>query len=231
MDFVLIHDAWHGGWVWQKLIAELEARGHRAVAPDLPISESMAQCVDAVVEVVETCEGSCCLVGHGWGGLVAAQVAERQHERIDRLIYLAAFAPTSNESLSSFEPINRASALRGGIDEVGDDLLLVRPTVAPQAMYADCHAEDVEEAIERLRPQHAGTFDAAVSVSADRLGNITKQYIECIEDQAVHISAQRTMAIKAGCFQINSLRTGHVPQLSAPVELTGFLVLSGPPAH
>jgi hypothetical protein len=34
--FVLIHGAWHGGWCWDKVIAELEARGHTAEAPTMP---------------------------------------------------------------------------------------------------------------------------------------------------------------------------------------------------
>ena len=26
--FSLVHGAWHGGWMWNRLRAELEARGH-----------------------------------------------------------------------------------------------------------------------------------------------------------------------------------------------------------
>jgi len=33
--FGLIHGAWHGAWCWERLIPELERRGHRAVAVDL----------------------------------------------------------------------------------------------------------------------------------------------------------------------------------------------------
>jgi pimeloyl-ACP methyl ester carboxylesterase len=34
--FALVHGAWHGGWCWDLLVDELEKRGHRSVAPDLP---------------------------------------------------------------------------------------------------------------------------------------------------------------------------------------------------
>jgi len=34
--FFLIHGAWQGAWVWQKLTPLIEAAGHAAVAVDLP---------------------------------------------------------------------------------------------------------------------------------------------------------------------------------------------------
>lgn len=34
--FALVHGAWHGGWRFAQLERELEARGRRTVAPDLP---------------------------------------------------------------------------------------------------------------------------------------------------------------------------------------------------
>src|SRR5690348_10831513 len=35
-NFVLIHGAWHGGWCWAAVINELDKRGDRAFAVDLP---------------------------------------------------------------------------------------------------------------------------------------------------------------------------------------------------
>jgi pimeloyl-ACP methyl ester carboxylesterase len=34
--FALVHGAWHGPWCWEHVQPELEARGHRVVAVDLP---------------------------------------------------------------------------------------------------------------------------------------------------------------------------------------------------
>ena len=34
--YVLIHGSWHGAWCWEKVVALLEERRHRVVAPDLP---------------------------------------------------------------------------------------------------------------------------------------------------------------------------------------------------
>ena len=35
-QFLLVHGAFHGAWCWRKTVAELEKRGHRAKAIDLP---------------------------------------------------------------------------------------------------------------------------------------------------------------------------------------------------
>ncbi len=37
--FVLVHGAWHAGACWQPLVDELERRGERVVAPDLPCED------------------------------------------------------------------------------------------------------------------------------------------------------------------------------------------------
>ena len=50
--FALVHGSWHGGWCWELMRAELAARGHTTVAPDLPITDPDAGAVayaDAVL--------------------------------------------------------------------------------------------------------------------------------------------------------------------------------------
>src|SRR3954471_22391695 len=37
--FALVHGAWHGKWCWERLVPELESRGHRAIAMDLPTDD------------------------------------------------------------------------------------------------------------------------------------------------------------------------------------------------
>jgi alpha-beta hydrolase superfamily lysophospholipase len=39
-SFLLIHGAWQGTWCWREIVDELQARGHRAVAIDLPAHEA-----------------------------------------------------------------------------------------------------------------------------------------------------------------------------------------------
>jgi pimeloyl-ACP methyl ester carboxylesterase len=34
-DFVLVHGAWQGSWVWERVAEKLRAAGHRVYAPSL----------------------------------------------------------------------------------------------------------------------------------------------------------------------------------------------------
>lgn len=65
--FGLVHGAWHGAWCWDLLAQELEARGHRAIAVDLPCEDSSAGCAEYAAAVVEALAGvgdDLVVVGH-----------------------------------------------------------------------------------------------------------------------------------------------------------------------
>lgn len=95
---VLIHGAWAGSWVWNRLTPLLRARGYRVITPDLPGSNacpsvpeeaSMDACVREVVTLTETVETPLFLLGHSGGGAVATQAAEVMNGRVSGVIFLA----------------------------------------------------------------------------------------------------------------------------------------------
>src|SRR5688572_33286323 len=84
--FTLIHGAWHGAWCWEPLVAELEGRGHRAMAVDLPCDDPTVTTIDNATQVVEALGDAdeVVVVGHSLGGIVApvvAQLRPRSEER------------------------------------------------------------------------------------------------------------------------------------------------------
>ena len=91
MMFALVHGAWHGGWAWNEVVAELEARGHRAVAPDLPCEDVDAGAGDYAQVVVDALGGerNAIVVGHSLGGVTIPLVSARMH------VYLSAFVPSA----------------------------------------------------------------------------------------------------------------------------------------
>jgi len=89
--FGLVHGAWHGGWCWQYLIPELEARGHRAVAMDLPTDDPQAgaeRYAAIVVRALDSFDEDVVLVGHSLAGLTIPVVASLRPVR--HLVYLCA---------------------------------------------------------------------------------------------------------------------------------------------
>ena len=76
--FALIHGGGHGGWCWELVIPELEARASSAVAPDLPIDDpgpGLAAYAQIVVRAIGDSVDDVVVVGHSLGGLVVPLVA------------------------------------------------------------------------------------------------------------------------------------------------------------
>ncbi|MEC7514519.1 MAG: alpha/beta fold hydrolase, partial [Pseudomonadota bacterium] len=91
--FVLVHGAWHGGWCWGRVAKLLRAEGHDVYTPTLTgladRSHLMAPTINLSTHVRDitnliTWEGlsDVVLVGHSYGGMVIAGVAEAVAERL-----------------------------------------------------------------------------------------------------------------------------------------------------
>lgn len=99
--YALIHGAGDVGWYWHLVENELRRRGHRTVAPDLPIENddaSLLHNAQVVVDAVEAIHdgGELVVVGHSYGGYIAPIVADRA--MADRLILVAAMIPRPGET-------------------------------------------------------------------------------------------------------------------------------------
>src|SRR4029077_1667552 len=81
-SFSLVHGAWHGGWCWDPVRAELEARGHVVHTPDLPC-EDVAAGVEEYAAAVPTAD---VVGGHSLGGLTIPFVDAHTHVFLTALI-------------------------------------------------------------------------------------------------------------------------------------------------
>ena len=93
---VLVHGAFHGGWCFDRLIPELDARGIPSRVVDLPFT-SAAEDEAATVAVVDELVASgepVVLLGHSFGGVVisgaAAVDADAGRPGVAHLVYLTA---------------------------------------------------------------------------------------------------------------------------------------------
>ena len=98
MTFVLIPGAGGEAWFWHRLVAELERRGHGAVAVDLPAgdeSAGWAEYADAVVAAARGVDDAV-LVAQSMGGFTAPLVCDRLPVRL--LVLLNAMIPVPGET-------------------------------------------------------------------------------------------------------------------------------------
>ncbi len=240
--YVLVHGAWHGAWCWRKVIPGLQERGHSVRTVDLPghgedttpISEVTLDAYTARVrELVEQLEKQrrepVVLVGHSMGGLVITQVAEEIPDALEGLIYLTAFLlPPGATLLETAQADSDALVLPNlevneerGFATLPDDRL-------KEIFYADCPAEDVLYAKSRLVAQALAPFATPLDYTEARFGRVPRSYIECSQDRAISLAAQRRMHAAVPCRRVETVESSHSPFFSQPEDLAALLHEMGP---
>jgi pimeloyl-ACP methyl ester carboxylesterase len=221
--FCLVHGAWHGGWCWDRLAPELEARGGKVVAPDLPCEDVDAG-VSVYADVVDAAlgdAGDVILVGHSLGGATIPLVAARRPVRA--LVYLCALVPTPGE------PISRAiadGALLPGFagstvkDELGRTYW-PDPAAAVHDLFHDAPPAAAVDAAARLRRQARAASREPCPL--DELPDMERICVVCRDDRAVSASWSRTAARDLLGVEPVELPGSHSPFLSRPAELAELL--------
>lgn len=123
---VFVHGAWGGGWQYSKIQPLLERAGHSVYRPTMTgLGErvhlagpevGLSTHIEDIVKVLEFEElHEVVLVGHSYGGMVIAGVAERVPERIGKLVYFDAILPRAGESAAGlFGDALDSMAVAGG---------------------------------------------------------------------------------------------------------------------
>lgn len=231
--FVLVHGGWNGGWCWEKVVPLLEEAGHEVEAPDLPglgddntpIPEiSLQSYADRITQVLDAQPEPVVLVGHSSGGVVISQAAEQRPDKVEMLVYLAAFLLRDGETLFSVGENDTGSLILPNLvmSEDGSSAT-IREDVIEEALLHDCSGEDAERAKSRFAPQALAPFATPLTLTEDNYGRIPRVYIETLQDRAVSPSFQKEMYENLPCQKVVSMDTSHSPFFSAPEELAGHL--------
>src|SRR3989442_956750 len=96
---VLVHGAWADASGWYDVTLALQARGYKVVAVQNSLF-SYAKDVETTKRVLDAQQGPIVVVGHSYGGAVITAAAGG-NPNIKALVYVAAFAPDSNEALGA----------------------------------------------------------------------------------------------------------------------------------
>lgn len=220
--FLLVHGSFHGPRCWDRLVAELGARGRRAVAVDLPSADPLAgydACTKVVGDALSNVDDAV-LVGHSYGGLLLPVVAS--HYEVARLVYLAAFVPVPGRSLMERSgepgaggPPPEALALHD------DGTASFSPEHAGDVFYGDCSDDDRAWAIANLRRQ--GLALAAEPCPITSMPAVPTDHVVLDDDRAIPPEWCRWMARELLGVEPHELRGGHSPFLAQPAVLADLL--------
>lgn len=230
--FILIHGSWHSAWNWHKAIPILESKGHKAIAIDLPgmgrdktpIQEvTLETSVEKICALIDRLDEKVILVGHSKNGIMISQAAEYRSEKIEKLIYLAAYLIPNGKTQSEYSAQDIEGVLKPYVTRFPElNAHTLQTEIYKEGLYHDCEDSITQMAKLLLSHEPVATGITTLELSEDKYGSIPRFYIECTEDKAVTPFIQKKMYTETICKKIYSLPTSHSPFFSKPEELSSL---------
>jgi pimeloyl-ACP methyl ester carboxylesterase len=224
--FVMVHGAYQGGWVWQRIVARLTAAGHSVFAPSLDgcaeRRHALRPGISTETHGAEIAEllffedlRDVVLVGTSSGGMVVCKAAELARERIGRLVFADALALFDGESISDI--VKRPTAVTTD--------LATGPSRedAANRMFASLDDATKAWALERYTPHPVAAMRDNVKLPSFWQQKWSAAVIWCSQAANPGEAHQRRAADRLGA-RWHELDTGHYPMVTAPDELTRLIV-------
>jgi putative intracellular protease/amidase len=227
--YILVHGAWADESAWGFVRNEL-AKNANVVVVNLPahgadntygVGIGLNDYVKTVTEAINKQSGKVILVGHSMAGQVISQVAENMPNKIDKLIYVAAYLPKNGENVSGItnkflnnKPIE--------VFEFNKDysLVSIKKEAIPNVVCADCpdYMKDVLVKYHRAEPTKGLNDNAKLST---KFATVPKYYISTKNDYAVPYALQQQMIKDNGTIKkVFEMTTSHLPFVVNPA---GFI--------
>lgn len=232
--FILIHGSWHSAWTWHKVVPLIEKAGHRAIAIDLPgmgrdktpIQEvKMKTTVGKICQLIDSIDGKVTLVGHSKNGIMISQAAEYRPDKIEKLVYLAAYLIPNGKTQREYSMQDTEGWLKPYVTQYPEtNSHTLQPEIYKEGLYHDCDDDITEMAKVLLGHEPVESGIAPLELTEENFGSVPRVYIECTEDRAVTPFIQRKMYTETPCEKIYSLPTSHSPFFSKPKELVDILL-------
>ncbi len=193
--FVLIHGAWHGGWCWRAVMSELERKGDRSFAPDLPghcgnpmdhAQVTLAAYVDYVARFIEERGlNDVVLAGHSLGGLTISGVAEKIPQRLKRVVFVSAMVIL--DGAMPAQELERVAPGRPGSRGIktGPHSVMVRPEDFPKYYIQDASPDLAGFVLAALVPQPTRVITEPSPFTGFRKLGLPTGYLICEDDLAM----------------------------------------------
>ncbi|MGG7575973.1 alpha/beta fold hydrolase [Streptomyces sirii] len=217
--FVLIPGAGGAAWYWHRVVPELRARGHEAVAVDLPGADESAglpEYTDAVVAAVGD-RDDVVLVGQSMGGFTAPMVCARVPVRL--LVLVNAMIPLPGETPGQWWGNTGAPAARVAAAEAGGYTTDFDPATY---FLHDVPTEIAAAGAEHERPEADVAFGQPCAV--ERWPDVATRVLAAAEDRFFPPEFQRRVARDRLGIDADEVPGGHLVALSRPVDLADRLI-------
>ena len=236
-DFILVHDAWHGAWVWQKVVELLEQakESHgvgQVLAPDLPghgrksFDEirriTQEHYLNAVVTPAQANRlADVVLVGHGFASTFLPQAALELGDSVKRVVFIAGMLPAEGRTAySTLSLPQRILVRRLRPSEKGVTL----PRLVFRRMLCNrLNGDLARELLSRLVPDPYLPWRVPASREGFA-GRFPVTYVLLTGDRAIPPRTQRRYARSLDSPEVVEMAAGHEVLLSQPADIAELLL-------
>jgi pimeloyl-ACP methyl ester carboxylesterase len=223
--FVLIHGAWHGGWVFDDAVNLLQAAGHTAEAPTYPGNKpgddrkniTFDQIVDSVVAVLKKQHAPVILVGHSSAGFVLQSAVPQAADKIERLVFYNTFLLPDGKSQFDMVPPEAAEGLSEAAKASPDNSVPVIPPFVRETLMANDTPAHQDAVIGKCVPQPFAIFTTPVHTAPFKALDIPTSVLFCKDDTSLPPGAFLGMAqSELGDFKLVEISGGHETVFTNP---------------
>jgi pimeloyl-ACP methyl ester carboxylesterase len=208
---VLVHGAFASPAGWDGVAAALHKDGYQTATPTLGLT-SVSDDVAIVRSTLDSIPGDKIVVGHSYGGFVITNAASGRSD-VRGLVYTAAYAPDSGETITSLSVGYAPGAFLAHLVFAPSFPFVI---VDPQ-FYAEDFAQDLNpklgaEITAQQRPTSLGLFGTPSGAAAWHA--LPSWYAVSGHDRAIDPALERFMAERAGSTTVEFAAASHVGALT-----------------
>lgn len=216
-NVVLVHGAFADGTGWRGVYDILKKDGYN-VSIVQNTTTSLAADVAATRQAIDKSEGPVVLVGHSYGGVVISEAGT--HEKVQSVVYIAAFAPDKGESVSSLIANPPAGAPVPPILPPVDGFLFLDKAKFAASFAADVDAETAAFMADSQVPWGVEALAGAVTEPAWKTK--PSYYLVAGGDRMIPPDAQQMMAKRAGATVVE-VPGSHAIYVSNPKAVADLI--------
>jgi pimeloyl-ACP methyl ester carboxylesterase len=204
-NVVLVHGGFVDGSGWEGVHDILTKDGYRVTVVQNPTT-SLADDVAVTRRALAAQDGPAILVGHSYGGVVITEAGA--DPKVERLVYIAAFAPDAGESVSSLIANPPPGAPTPPILPPQDGFLFL-----DVAFAADVEPAQAAFMADSQVPWGVAALQGQVTAPAWK--SKPSWYLVTADDRMIPAPAQRQMAGRAGATVVETAGS-HAVYVSNP---------------
>ena len=214
---VLVHGGFVDGSGWEAVYRVLRGQGHTVSVVQNP-TISLSDDVSVTKRVIAAQPGPVVLVGHSYGGVVITEAGN--DPKVVGLVYIAAFAPDTGESVSSLIKDPPPDAPVPPILPPQDGFLFLDSGKFHASFAGDVDEGKAEFMADSQVPWGVEALSGAISQPAWRAK--PSWYLVATDDRMIPPLAQRFMAQRAGATVVE-VPGSHAVYVSQPAAVADLI--------